>query len=98
MTLICVHASQSGRGLGVSDLERPCFLYSAPLSLSVSVINSHWVMDDQRVQEWDGFLPEPPIPSCFVHLVYISAWTVHSERDPFHQQPVQVSLASVLTN
>ncbi len=64
----------------------PC---SAQRSLSVCVINSHWVMDDRRVQEWGGIQPEPPILICFLHLVYISALTVYEQPrpwDPFHQQ------------
>lgn len=70
MTLICVHASQSGR-------VRPGFLvpltWNAPpplfsAHLSVHVINSHWVMDDLRMQEWGGILPERPILICFLHF------------------------------
>lgn len=46
-------------------------------------------MDDKHVQEWGGVLPAPPTLICFLHWIYIAAWTLYEQPqscDPFHQQ------------
>lgn len=69
-THLCARQSvrtSAPRFFGPSDLEcPPPPLFSA--HLSVHVINSHWVMDDLRMQEWGGILPERPILICFLHF------------------------------
>lgn len=61
----------------VSDLEQCRSTLLSSACLSVCVMNSQWVMDDQRMQEWDGILSEPPILICFLHFVCTSAWTLY---------------------
>lgn len=68
-------------------------LCSALLSLSVRVINSHRVINDQHVQEWDGIPPELPFLFCFFLNTRSAGWSrQRPPLDPSHQQPVQVSL------
>lgn len=58
-------------------------------------------MDDQRVQEWGGVLPQPPILICFftfslyLCLDALRAHSVPRTFSPVAAPPVQVSLLSL---